>query len=135
MEKAHALVNVRDINLICHYYKTYAQIEGVTRRRKITRSRRRSGTWKSEQQRVTNGYSLLHGSSWSMIWAFLSGIWPRKYDKSALVFSHRRTMETLGKIGEKNIPRLVKCSPRYLYWLLSISFSKSALSVPFLASI
>jgi hypothetical protein len=43
MEKAHALVNVRDINLICQYYKTYAQIEGVARRRKITRARRRSG--------------------------------------------------------------------------------------------
>jgi hypothetical protein len=34
MEKARALVNVRDINLICQYYKTYAQIEGVARRRK-----------------------------------------------------------------------------------------------------
>src|SRR5258706_518923 len=43
MEKAHALVNVRDINLICQYYKTYAQIEGVARRRKITRARRRNG--------------------------------------------------------------------------------------------
>ena len=43
MEKAHALVNVRDINLLCQYYKTYAQIEGMTRRRKITRARRRSG--------------------------------------------------------------------------------------------
>jgi hypothetical protein len=72
----------------------------------------------------------------SMIWAFLSGIWPKIFDKRALVFSHRRTMETLGKIGEKNIPRLVKWSPRYLYWLLGISLSKSAsmmaLSVPFL---
>ncbi len=28
MEKARALVNVRDINLICQYYKTYAQIDG-----------------------------------------------------------------------------------------------------------
>lgn len=27
MEKAHALVNVRDINLICQYYKTSAQVE------------------------------------------------------------------------------------------------------------
>jgi hypothetical protein len=44
MEKARALVNVRDINLICHSYKTYAQIEGVARRRKITRARRRNGT-------------------------------------------------------------------------------------------
>ena len=43
MEKARALVNVRDINLICQNYKTYAQIVGVTRRRKITRARRRSG--------------------------------------------------------------------------------------------
>jgi len=43
MEKARALVNVRDINLICQHYKTYAQIEGMTRRRKITRTRRRNG--------------------------------------------------------------------------------------------
>ena len=43
MEKARALVNVRDINLICQYYKTYAQLEGMTRRRKITRARRRNG--------------------------------------------------------------------------------------------
>ena len=43
MEKAHALVNVRDINLICHNYKTYAQIEGRVRRRKITRAHRRNG--------------------------------------------------------------------------------------------
>lgn len=28
MEKAHALVMVRDINLVCQHYKTYAQIEG-----------------------------------------------------------------------------------------------------------
>ena len=43
MEKARALVNVRDINLVCQYYKTYAQIEGTARRRKITRARRRNG--------------------------------------------------------------------------------------------
>ena len=43
MEKARALVNARDINLICHSDKTYAQIEGMMRRRKITRARRRNG--------------------------------------------------------------------------------------------
>jgi hypothetical protein len=43
MEKAYALVNVRDINALCQYYKTYAQIEGETRRRKINRARRRKG--------------------------------------------------------------------------------------------
>ena len=43
MEKAFVLVNVRDINLLCQYYKTYAQIEGRTRRQKITRARRRKG--------------------------------------------------------------------------------------------
>jgi hypothetical protein len=43
MEKAYLLVTVRDINLLCQYYKTYAQIEGQTRRRKITRARRRKG--------------------------------------------------------------------------------------------
>ena len=43
MEKAFVLVNVRDINLLCQHYKTYAQIEGQARRRKITRARRRKG--------------------------------------------------------------------------------------------
>jgi hypothetical protein len=43
MEKARALVNIRDINLISHSDKTYAQIEGMMRRRKITRARRRNG--------------------------------------------------------------------------------------------
>lgn len=43
MEKARALVNVRDINLVCQYCKIYAQIEGMARRRKITRARRRNG--------------------------------------------------------------------------------------------
>jgi hypothetical protein len=42
MEKARALVNVRDINLICQYYTTSAQIEGMARRRIITRARRRN---------------------------------------------------------------------------------------------
>ncbi len=43
MGKAFALVNDRDINMLCQYYKTYALIEGQTRRRKITRARRRKG--------------------------------------------------------------------------------------------
>ncbi len=43
MEKAHALVNVRDVNLLCQHYKTYAQIESQARRRKISRARRRKG--------------------------------------------------------------------------------------------
>lgn len=43
MEKVHMLVNVRDINLLCQHYKTYAQIEGRATRRKITRARRRNG--------------------------------------------------------------------------------------------
>ena len=43
MEKEFVLVNVRDINLLCQHFKTYAQIEGQTRRRKITRARRRKG--------------------------------------------------------------------------------------------
>ena len=43
LEKAYALVTVRDINLLCQHYKTYAQIEGQTRRRKINRARRRKG--------------------------------------------------------------------------------------------
>jgi len=43
MEKEHMLVNVRDINLLCQHYKTYAQIEGRATRRKITRARRRNG--------------------------------------------------------------------------------------------
>jgi len=43
LEKAYALVNVRDINLLCQHFKTYAQIEGETRKRKINRARRRKG--------------------------------------------------------------------------------------------
>ena len=43
MGKAYALVNVRDINALCQHYKTYAQIEGETRRRKINHARRRKG--------------------------------------------------------------------------------------------
>jgi len=43
MEKAYLLVTVRDSNLLCQHYKTYAQIESETRRRKITRARRRKG--------------------------------------------------------------------------------------------
>jgi hypothetical protein len=43
IEKAYVLVNVRDSNALCQGYKTYAQIEGETRRRKITRARRRKG--------------------------------------------------------------------------------------------
>lgn len=43
MDKAFALVTVRDINLLCQHFKTYAQIEGQARRRKITKVRRRKG--------------------------------------------------------------------------------------------
>jgi hypothetical protein len=35
MEKARALVNVRDSNLLCQHYKTYPQIEGVARREHV----------------------------------------------------------------------------------------------------
>jgi hypothetical protein len=42
-QQAHALVSTRDINLLCQYYKTYAQIEGWKRHRKITRVRKRNG--------------------------------------------------------------------------------------------
>ena len=41
---AYALVNVRDINMICQEYgDVYALIEGEARRRKINRARRRQG--------------------------------------------------------------------------------------------
>ena len=43
LEKAYALVSVRDINVLCQHFKTYAQIEGQTRRQKINRARRRKG--------------------------------------------------------------------------------------------
>ena len=59
MEKARALVNVRDINLICSFYKTYAQIEGMTRRRKSREPAGEVAFWKSEQRLATNGCSLL----------------------------------------------------------------------------
>lgn len=42
-EEEYLMVTVRDINLLCQHFKTYAQIEGQTRRRKITRARRRNG--------------------------------------------------------------------------------------------
>ena len=42
--KAHAVFNVRDINMICQEYgDVYALIEGEKRRRKINRARRRQG--------------------------------------------------------------------------------------------
>src|SRR5450755_313101 len=41
---AHALLNVRDINMICQEYgDIYALIDGEKRRRKINRARRRQG--------------------------------------------------------------------------------------------
>ena len=44
MEQAHALVHVRDINLLCQEYgNVYAFVEGETRCRKIKRARRRRG--------------------------------------------------------------------------------------------
>jgi hypothetical protein len=44
MGLAHALVNVRDINMICQEYPpVYACVEGEARRRKINRARRRQG--------------------------------------------------------------------------------------------
>lgn len=43
MENAYLMVTVRDINLLCQHYKTYAQIEGETRRRKINHARKRKG--------------------------------------------------------------------------------------------
>jgi hypothetical protein len=43
MDKPFALVTIRDINLLCQHFKTYAQLEGQSRRRKITRVRRRQG--------------------------------------------------------------------------------------------
>ena len=46
MEQAYALVNVRDINLLCQHYKTYALIEGKAVRRRITRARRQKVSWK-----------------------------------------------------------------------------------------
>lgn len=42
--RAYALLNVRDINMICQEYgDVYAMIEGEKRRRKINRARRRLG--------------------------------------------------------------------------------------------
>src|SRR5258708_29912668 len=60
------------------------------------RSREPAGetaSWKSERRLTTNGYSLSHGSSGSMIWVFPFGIWPRIFDKRAPVLSQRRTRE------------------------------------------
>jgi hypothetical protein len=43
MEKEYLMVTVRDINLLCQHFKTYAHYKGWVRRRKITRARRRNG--------------------------------------------------------------------------------------------
>lgn len=44
MHHAHALLNIRDINIICEEYgDVYACIEGEKRRRKINRARKRQG--------------------------------------------------------------------------------------------
>lgn len=43
MEEKYLMVTMRDINLLCQHFKTYAQIEGQARKRKITRARRRKG--------------------------------------------------------------------------------------------
>src|SRR5215472_6680997 len=75
MGKAHALVSVRDSNLICHSYKTSAQIAGAM------------AFCKSEQQRGTNRCSQLHGSSASMTSACLFNIWLRIFDERTGVFS------------------------------------------------
>src|SRR5258708_33454810 len=58
-----------------------------------------TASWKSEQQLGTNGYSPSHGSSGSMIWAFLFAIWPRIFAKRAFVFfsCHRRAREQWGR--------------------------------------
>lgn len=42
-EDPYFMVKVRDINLLCQHFKTYAGIGGQSRRRKITRARRRKG--------------------------------------------------------------------------------------------
>lgn len=43
MENEYLSVTVRDINLLCQHFKTYARLEGQTRRRRITKTRRRKG--------------------------------------------------------------------------------------------
>lgn len=40
---AYLMVTVRDINLLCQHFKTYARIEDEKRRRRITKARRRKG--------------------------------------------------------------------------------------------
>src|SRR6266849_805988 len=68
------------------------------------RSREPAGemaSWKSEQRLVTNGYSLLHGSSGSMIWVFPFGIWPRIFAKRGLMLAHRRAREQWGRRTRK----------------------------------
>lgn len=64
MEKARALVNVRDINLICHYYKTMRRLKAEPG---DIRSREPAGemaSWKSELRLVTNGCIPSHGPWW-----------------------------------------------------------------------
>ncbi len=67
MEKAYLMVTVRDINLLCQHYKTYAQIEGETRRRKINRSSRRKGVLEVRTAARDEWLRSLHGSNGLML--------------------------------------------------------------------
>jgi len=87
MEKAFALVNVRTLTCCASTTRPTPRLKAEPGG---GRSRGHAGemaSWRSEQQCVPNGCSLSHGSSGSMIWEFLFGIWSRIFDKSELVFS------------------------------------------------
>ena len=60
MEKAHALVIVRDINLVCQHYKTYARLKAELQDGRSREPAGQMASWKSEQWLVTNGCSPLH---------------------------------------------------------------------------
>ena len=49
MEKAHALVIVRDINLVCQHYKTYARLKAELQDGRSREPAGQLASWKSEQ--------------------------------------------------------------------------------------
>src|ERR1700730_16803068 len=87
MEKAHALVMGRAINLVCQHYKTYARLKAELQDGRSREPAGQIASWESEQWLVTNGSRPWRGLSGSMIWAFSFDIWPRMFGERALVFS------------------------------------------------
>jgi len=69
MGLARALVNVRDINMICQEYgKVYACVEGKSAAARSTGHAGDKGSWKCERLPVMNGKDRLPGLNGSTVW-------------------------------------------------------------------